>query len=166
MTTLKINEGDTVQFPMVKHAVEIGWSPLNPAEAEAKRQGRANMIFRDDLEAKLLVFNAWLSEDQARAIVDTIDALPTTIEGNREVLAWIRGERQWYDEAEKRHRPIQVIDFDAPSNNDFVVTWEWKIEPLARKGNRADVMFVVNGAAGGDRRAQEPEGRRTRSTGL
>jgi type I restriction enzyme R subunit len=145
VTTLKINEGDTVQFPMVKHAVEIGWSPLNPAEAEAKRQGRANMIFRDDLEAKLLVFNDWLSEDQARAIVDTIDALPTTIEGNREVLAWIRGERQWYDEAEKRHRPIQVIDFDAPSNNDFVVTWEWKIEPLARKGNRADVMFVVNG---------------------
>lgn len=47
--------------------------------------------------------------------------------------------------AEKRHRPIQVIDFETPSNNDFVVTWEWKIEPLARKGNRADVMFVVNG---------------------
>ena len=29
-----------------------------------------------------------------------------------------------------------------------------------RKGNRADVMFVVNGVPGRDRRAQEPEGRR------
>lgn len=145
MTTLKINEAFTVQFPMVKHAVEIGWTPLTQAEAEAKRQGRANMLFRDDLEAKLLEFNHWLSEDQARAIVDTIDALPPTIEGNRQVLSWIRGERQWYDEVEKRHRPIRVIDFDMPINNDFVVTWEWKIEPLARKGNRADVMFVING---------------------
>ena len=25
------------------------------------------------------------------------------------------------------------------------MTWEWKIKPPARKGNRADVMFLVNG---------------------
>lgn len=145
MTTLKIAEAYTVQFPMVKHAAEVGWTVMAPGEAEGKRQGRANMLFRDDLEAKLLEFNHWLSDDQARAIVDTIEALPPTIEGNRDVLAWIRGERQWYDEVEKRHRPVQVIDFYNPSSNSFVVTWEWKIEPLARKGNRADVMFVING---------------------
>lgn len=145
MTTLKINEGYTVQFPMVKHVAEVGWTVLTPAEAEAKRQGRANMLFRDDVEAKLLEFNPWLNDDQARAIVDTIEALPPTIEGNRDVLAYIRGERQWYDEVEKRHRPVQVVDFDNPGSNSYVVTWEWKIEPLARKGNRADVMFVING---------------------
>ncbi|MEZ7004894.1 type I restriction endonuclease subunit R [Streptomyces sp. AD55] len=145
MTTLKIAEGYTVQFPMVKHVVEIGWTPLTQQEAEVKRQGRANMLFRDDLEAKLLEFNPWLSDDQSRAIVDTIEALPPTIDGNRDVLAWIRGERQWYDEVEKRHRPVQVVDFDNSGSNSFVVTWEWKIEPLARKGNRADVMFVING---------------------
>lgn len=145
MTTLKITEGYTVQFPMVKHSAEVGWTVLTPVEAETKRKGRANMLFRDDLEAKLLEFNSWLTESQARAIVDTIEALPSTIEGNREVLSWIRGERQWYDEMEKRHRPIQVVDFETSNNNDFVVTAEWKIEPLARKGNRADVMFVLNG---------------------
>jgi type I restriction enzyme R subunit len=145
MTMLKINEGYTVQFPMVKHAVEIGWTPLTQQEAEVKRRGSANMIFRDDLEQKLLDFNPWLTDDQARAIVDTIEALPSTIDGNRDVLTWLRGERQWYDEVEKRHRPVRVLDFDTPSNNTLVVTWEWKIEPLARKGNRADVMFVING---------------------
>lgn len=145
MSTLKIAEGYTVQFPMVKHVAEVGWTVMSPEETEAKRHGRANMLFRDDLDAKLLEFNSWLTDDQARAIVDTIEALPPTIEGNRDVLAWMRGERQWYDEAEKRHRPIQVVDFDNPSSNSFVVTWEWKIEPLARKGNRADVMFVING---------------------
>jgi type I restriction enzyme R subunit len=145
MTTLRIGEAKTVQFPMVKHAHEIGWDVLTPEEAEARRHGKANMIFRDQLEAKLLEFNSWLSESQARAIVDTIEAAPSTIEGNRDVLAWIRGERQWYDENEKRHRPVQVVDFEVPTHNSFIVTWEWKIEPIARKGNRADVIFVLNG---------------------
>ena len=145
MTTLKINESYTVQFPMVKHAHEVGWTVMRPEDAEAKRFGRSNMLFRDALEAKLVEFNSWLTENQTRAVVDTIEALPATIEGNREVLSWIRGERQWYDEVEKRHRPVQVIDYANPAANDFVATWEWKIEPLARKGNRADVIFVVNG---------------------
>lgn len=145
MTSLKIAEGYTVQFPMVKHVAEVGWTVMRPEEAEAKRHGRSNMLFRDELEQKLLTFNSWLSNDQARAIVDTIEALPATIEGNRDVIAWIRGERQWYDEVEKRHRPVTIVDFDNSGNNSLVVTWEWKIEPLARKGNRADVMFVING---------------------
>ena len=61
------------------------------------------------------------------------------------MLAWLRGERQWYDEAEQRHRQVRLIDFDEPSANVLHVTWEWRLKPPARKGNRADVMFVVNG---------------------
>lgn len=38
-----------------------------------------------------------------------------------------------------------MIDFEHVADNVFHVTWEWKIKPPARKGNRADVMFVVNG---------------------
>jgi type I restriction enzyme R subunit len=40
---------------------------------------------------------------------------------------------------------VQLIDFENTSNNVFHVTWEWTLKPPARKGNRADVMFVVNG---------------------
>lgn len=145
MSTLKISEADTVQFPMVKHAMEIGWTPITPEDARTKRGGEAGTFFRDVLEAKLAAFNTWLSVDAVRSVVETLDALPATIEGNRELLAWLRGERQWYDEAEKRHRPVTVIDFEHVSDNVFHVTWEWKIKPPARKGNRADVMFVVNG---------------------
>ena len=61
------------------------------------------------------------------------------------MLAWLRGERQWYDEAEQRHRQVRLIDFDTPGANVLHVTWEWRLKPPARKGNRADVMFVVNG---------------------
>jgi predicted metal-dependent hydrolase len=28
------------------------------------------------------------------------------------MLSWLRGERQWYDEDEKRHRRVTLIDFE------------------------------------------------------
>ena len=145
MTALNITEATTVQFPMVRHAAEIGWTPIPPASSLQKRGGEAGMLFRDELEGALGRFNPWMTDDSIRAVVERLEAIPPTIEGNREMLAWLRGERQWNDEAEKRSRPVQLVDFDAPSTNIFHVTWEWKLKPPARKGNRADVMFVVNG---------------------
>ncbi len=145
MKSLKIGEGITVQFPMVKHAEEIGWTTITPEDARAKRGGDAGVFFRDVLEAKIAALNPWLTPEAVRSVVETLDALPATIEGNRELLSWLRGERQWYDETEKRHRAVTLIDFERVADNAFHVTWEWKIKPPARKGNHADVMFVVNG---------------------
>lgn len=147
MTMLKIGEPGTVQFPMVDHAVEIGWKPLTPEEAVYQRGGEDGVFLRGVLLRKLQEFNAWLTVDAARAIVEKLEAeaARATIEANRELLAWMRGERQWYDEGEKRHRAVRLIDFEKPDANECHVTWEWKIKPPARKGNRADVMFVVNG---------------------
>ncbi|MCL2644555.1 MAG: HsdR family type I site-specific deoxyribonuclease, partial [Betaproteobacteria bacterium] len=143
---LKISEAGTVQFPMVRHAAEVGWTTITPDDARARRGGDAGTFFRDVLEARLATFNPWLAPDAVRSIVETLDALPASIEGNRELLSWLRGERQWVDEVEKRHRAVTLIDFDNVAANAFHVTWEWKIKPPARpKGNRADVMFVVNG---------------------
>jgi type I restriction enzyme R subunit len=145
MSSLKISEAGSVQFPMVAHAAEIGWEPLTPLEALFRRGDESASLFRGLLEQKLLALNPWLRPDQARSIVETFDALPASIEGNRERLAWLRGERSWFDEQEKRHRRVHLIDFAHVDANAFHVTWEWKIKPPARKGNRADVMFLVNG---------------------
>lgn len=145
MSDLKISEAGTVQFPMVKHAVEIGWTPLTPEVARQKRGGEAGMLLRDELEAKLSAFNPWLPAEAVRSIIETLDAIPATVDGNREMLMWLRGERGWYDEAEKRHRRVQLIDFENADANEFHVSWEWTLKPPARKGNRADVMFAING---------------------
>ena len=102
MTELNITEAGSVQFPMVRHAAEIGWTPLSPQDALRKRGGEAGLLFRDELEGVLGRFNSWMTDDSIRAVVERLEAIPPTIEGNREMLAWLRGERQWYDEAEKR----------------------------------------------------------------
>ena len=145
MTELNITEAGSVQFPMVRHAAEIGWTPLSPSDALAMRDGEAGLLFRGVLEEALHRFNPWMTDAAVRSVVENLQALPPTIEGNRQMLAWLRGERQWYDEAEQRHRQVRLIDFDDPSANVLHVTWEWRLKPPARKGNRADVMFVVNG---------------------
>ncbi len=146
MSPRRIAEAGVAQFPMVRHAQAVGWAPLEPTVATGKRGGRASAFFRDELEAAIRRFNRWMTDDDARSIVERIEATPPTIEGNRQMLAWMRGERQLYDETEGRHRFVQLIDFDAPSANVLHVTWEWSIKPPARQhGARADVMFVVNG---------------------
>lgn len=145
MSDLRISEAGSVQFPMVRHAVEIGWTPLTPEAAMQMRGGEDSMFLRDELAARLRAFNPWLTADAVRSIVETLEAIPASIEGNRDILSWLRGERQWYDEEEKRHRHVTLIDFERMDANAFHVTWEWRIKPPARKGNRADVMFLVNG---------------------
>ncbi len=145
MTESKITEASSVQFPMVRHAAEIGWIPVRPADALAMRGGEAGLLFRGVLEEALHRFNSWMTDDAVRSVVENIQALPPTIEGNRQMLAWLRGERQWYDETEQRHRQVRLVDFDDPRANVLHVTWEWRLKPPARKGNRADVMFVING---------------------
>ena len=145
MSPFPITEAASVQFPMIRHAAEIGWTTLSPQAAMHKRGGEAGMMFRDELEGALRRFNPWMTDDALRSAIETLEAIPPTIEGNREMLAWLRGERQWYDEAEQRHRRVRLIDFETPGANVFHVTWEWKLKPPARKGNRADVMFVING---------------------
>jgi type I restriction enzyme R subunit len=146
MNEVRISEAGTVQFPMVKHATEIGWTSLTPQDALALRGGEAGTFLREVLEQKLVEFNPWLTPDAVRSIIETLDALPPTIEGNREMLSWLRGERSWYDDVEEqRHRPVKLVEFGRSGENAFHVTWEWKIKPPARKGNRADVMFLING---------------------
>lgn len=142
---LKISEAGTVQFPMVKHAAEIGWAPISPEIAKQKRCGEAGMLLRDELEAKLAQFNPWMTKDAVRSVIETLDAIPPTIEGNRDMLSWLRGERQWYDEGAKRHRRVTLVDYEQTGANVFHVSWEWALKPPARRGNRADVMFLVNG---------------------
>lgn len=145
MNELQITEAASVQFPMVAHAVEIGWTPITPEIARRKRGGETGMLFRNELEATLEKLNPWMTRDAIRQVIEKLEATPPTIDGNREMLAWLRGDRQWYDETEQRSRPVRLVNFEAPGENVLQVTWEWKIKPPARKGNRADVMFVVNG---------------------
>ena len=67
VSTLKMSEAGTVQFPMVRHATEIGWTPLTPEAAMSQRGGESGTFLRSELEEKLTAFNPWLSPDAVRS---------------------------------------------------------------------------------------------------
>ena len=81
VSLLRIDEAASIQFPMVAHAAEIGWTPVSPKDATAMRGGEAGTLFRDDLGSALAALNPWMSAETVRQVIERLEALPPTIEG-------------------------------------------------------------------------------------
>lgn len=140
------SEANTVQYPLVGHAKDIGWEPVSKIDALRLRGGEAGAFFYGTLRSALIELNSGLvTTDNVQTIIDRMEAAPKNIAGNREILEWLRGNRIVYDEIEKRHRNVALIDFDHPEGNVFQVTTEWTSQLPGRKANRADVLFLING---------------------
>ncbi len=140
------NEAGTVQFPLVKHAAEIGWTVISDAEALRRRGGEAGLFFDKELEDALLRLNPdIIMPENVQSVVQRMESVPNTIEGNHEILEWLRGNKTVFVESENRHRNVTLLDFKDIDRNVFHVTYEWTFRALNKKGNRADVMFLVNG---------------------
>lgn len=139
------NEFSTVQEPLIKYAAEIGWDYVSQADAVSYRQGESGLLFYRILSEKLVQLNPGLiTADNVNEVIQRIEAVPNTIEGNAEILAWLRGEKSVYDQDEDRQRNVMLIDYDNLSHNLFQVTDEWQYTN-GKETNRADVMFLING---------------------
>ena len=139
------SERATVQSPLVGYANEIGWVYLSPEDALTLRRGASGLVLRDVLRRKLIELNPGvITVENVDSVIDRIEGVRTNIEGNAEVLAWLRADRTVFVEAEKRHRNVVVIDFEHAANNVFHVTDEWEYTN-GRFTNRADVVFLING---------------------
>ena len=140
-------ESTTVQFPLVDHAAAAGWERVSDGDALRKRRGEGGLFFYDELEAALLRLNPGVvTAANVPGIIQRLESLPNTIAGNREVLEWLRGKQTFYVDSEKRHRNVRLVDYENKAgNNTFQVSWEWTYRNGTRKGNRADVVFLING---------------------
>lgn len=140
-----MTEWSAVQKPMLKYASEIGWLYVTPEEALRLRGGEKGLFFTEVLEAQLIQLNPGIVDgSKAQEIIRQLNLLRATIEGNRDALLWMRGEKSIFVPSEKRERNVRMIDFDDPANNVFQVTDEWRYAGTAF-ANRADVVFLING---------------------
>jgi type I restriction enzyme R subunit len=146
MTKLAV-EATTVQFPLVEHVAAAGWERVSEVDALRKRRGEGGLFFYDELEAALLRLNPGVvTAADVPGIVQRLESLPNTIAGNHDVLEWLRGKQTIYVDSEKRHRNVRLVDFNNKGgSNTFQVSWEWAYRNGTRKGNRADVVFLING---------------------
>ncbi len=138
-------ETQTVQDPLIKYAGEIGWEILSREDALSLRKGESGTLFFKVLEEKLLELNDGLvTTENVEEIIHKIESVRNNIEGNAEILSWLRGEQAIYDENEKRRRNVTVVDFEQRDRNLFQVADEWQYTN-GKETNRADVMFLING---------------------
>ncbi|MEX2280851.1 MAG: HsdR family type I site-specific deoxyribonuclease, partial [Gemmatimonadota bacterium] len=139
-------EAGTVQFPLIQHAVEIGWREVSAVDALHKRGGESGLFFYDELRAALLRLNPGVvTEDNVQSVIQKMESAAPTMAGNRELLEWLRGNRTMYDEREKRDRNVILADYNDLERNVFQVTCEWTCRIGQRKPNRADIVFLING---------------------
>jgi type I restriction enzyme R subunit len=110
MTNLAL-EAATVQFPLVRHAVDAGWTFVSEEEALVRRGGEGGLFFNDELRAALLRLNPGVvTEENVTSVIAEIEAAPPTIEGNKQILEWMRGQRTTFVAAEKRSRNVRLPD--------------------------------------------------------
>lgn len=142
-------EASTVQYPLVRHAVEAGWEFVPEAEALARRRGEEGLFFYAELEAALLRLNPGVvTPENVASVVAAMESVPPTMDGNRQLLDWVRGRKTVFVPSEKRSLNVKVVDFEhalEPGRNVFQVTVEWAFRKRWKKGNRPDVVFLING---------------------
>jgi len=142
----RIAELNTVQLPLVRHAEAVGWVCVSKDASIGKRRGVEGLYHYPELEAALVRLNpSVVTAENVQSIIQELEAIPPTLQGNRDMLDWLRGTRTIAVPEEKRRRNVSLIDFDDVERNVFQVTYEWEYTPKARKGNRADVVFLING---------------------
>ena len=140
-----MTERDAVQNPMLRYADEIGWECVSASEALQMRGGDTKRYFAGLLESQLLKLNREILDAVlCQEILRQLDLLNPTLEGNRDALSWLRGERSIFVPHQRRERNVTLIDFDAPEGNLFHVTDEWRQRNAVHQ-NRADVVFLING---------------------
>jgi type I restriction enzyme R subunit len=135
-------EQKSVQNRIIKYAQEIGWRCVAREESDARRgvgeNYKSGPYYHDLLDFKLHELNSWLPENYKLPIFSF------NINGNREMLLFLRGQSTAYDENEKRERNVVVIDFENPDKNVFEVTDEFTFSN-GRYSNRQDIVFLING---------------------
>ncbi len=139
------SERSAVQNPLIGYAEDVGWAYLSADDAATLRRGAGGWLLYPTLRDRLVALNPGVVDDRnADELIARIESVRCSIEGNAEILKWLRGEQSVHAESEKRRRNIALIDFEHPANNFFQVTDEWEYTN-GQKRNRADVVFLING---------------------
>ena len=105
-------ESATVQDPLVRYAGTIGWEIVPQSEAVGLRKGEGGMFFYNLLEETLLQLNPGIiTPENLDDVIRRLEGVRNSIEGNAEILAWLRGERSVHVAGEKRQRQVRLIDY-------------------------------------------------------
>lgn len=148
-------EHKSVQARILKYADEIGWSIVSRSDAEERRgfeatgvsprekAKNASWFFTDTLFEKVKYFNPKFKDSKEELLSKLNLPLPT-IQGNRDFLSHLQGEKTFFSTEENREYNLVLINYDEPDKNTYEVTEEYYLFN-GQYANREDVVFLING---------------------
>jgi type I restriction enzyme R subunit len=145
------DELNKVELPAIAQLKQLGWRYVEGAALNPESQERA--FFRDvvlvkRLEASIKRINPWISEENLRKVMR--DLTHPNFAGLMEYNHAIHQTLVNYLSVEqdlgkgRKGQTVKIIDFDTPSNNDFLCTSQLKIEG-ANQNIIPDIICFVNG---------------------
>ena len=149
------SEHKSVQARILKYAQEIRWAFVSRSDAERRRgfdtsatlprdrAKNASRFFTDVLWEKVQQFNPLFKEEKEE-LLRLLDMPLPSIQGNRDFLNYLKGEKTFFSREENREPNLILIDFEKPENNLFEVTEEYYLFN-GQYANREDVVFLING---------------------
>jgi len=139
-------ESHSVQRPLIKYAVDAGWTYLSRAEAEKLRDGDlSNPIFSRVFSDRTVALNKGIvDKEQAAELLKQIKRVRPDKEGNFDTWQFLRGLKTVFVPSEKRERNVRLLDTGTLKNNVFHVTDEFRFDNGV-KPIRADIVFLING---------------------
>lgn len=127
----------------------IGWHYVPPQEVPRQIH---EVLVEPWLREALICLNPEIAADPDRAdeVLYKLRAIVLSVRSdglvraNEEMTAWLRGERSMPFGPNNEHVPVRLIDFDDPSQNQYVVTQQYTYRAGSAE-RRADLVLLVNG---------------------
>lgn len=138
-------EQTTVQRPLIRYAVEAGWTYLPREEALRLRRGDSGMVLHDVALSQLQRLNPGIVDHGlAEDVIRRLSRIAPTIAGNLEAWEYLTGLKAVFVQEERRERNVRPLDPAHPEANTFHVTDEFRFTNGVHTTS-ADVVFLVNG---------------------
>lgn len=139
------NERRTVQDPLIRYAMEAGWTYLPSDEALRLRRGDKGIVLHEVLVQQLQRLNPGVVDHlRAEEVIRRLTLVPPNIEGNLQVWQYLKRLKTVFVEMERREYNVRLLDPETPEANTFHVTDELRFAG-GTNSIRLDVVFFVNG---------------------
>jgi len=146
MSGVNLNQGQITENPVKPYGAE--WQFQSP---EQLGRGVNEVMVESQVKEALLRLNPEIEAKpeladeviyKLRAILISVNQIGL-VKANEEFFQWLTGEKTMPFGENNRHVPVRLIDFDIISNNQYIITNQFRIHH--RETKIPDVVMLING---------------------
>jgi type I restriction enzyme R subunit len=145
---MTFNEQNSVEDFIRDLLVKMGWKFI-PKDSLPREE--TDVMVEEHVKKALIRLNPTIAQDPDRAeeILYSLRAIIISVKGtgivktNEEFSRWLKNEKSRPFGKNGEHVPINLIDYDNPKNNEFVVTTQYSF--TSSQTRRPDLVLLVNG---------------------